>query len=156
MNIYDFKVPALTSGEIDFSTFEGKKILIVNTASECGYTPQYAPLQELYESYSESLVIIGFPADNFGGQEPGSDSEIADFCKKNFGVSFPMTSKVSVVGADQYPLFKWLTALDNPDFVGEIQWNFEKFLFDEKGNLIHRFRSGVDPLSEDMIRAVES
>lgn len=154
MTIYDFRVPGLGGREINFDDFRGKKILIVNTASECGYTPQYGQLEELYQTHQKDLVVVGFPANNFGGQEPGSDSDIAAFCSKNYGVTFPMASKVSVKGGDQHPLFIWLTALDNPDFTGEIQWNFEKFLFDENGSLIHRFRSGADPLSEDVLNAI--
>lgn len=155
MNIYDAQVPALQSGTIDFSAFKGKKVLIVNTASECGYTPQYAQLEELYEENKDKLVIVGFPANNFGGQEPGSDEKIASFCKQNFGVTFPMASKVSVKGDDQDPLFAKLTKEDNPDFTGDIKWNFEKFLFDENGHLIRRFRSATEPLSEEMLDAIE-
>ncbi len=155
MNIYEIKVPALESGTIDFSAFKGKKVLIVNTASECGYTPQYAQLEELYEAHKENLVIVGFPANNFGGQEPGSDNEIALFCEKNYSVTFPMASKVSVKGDDQDPLFAQLTREANADFTGEIKWNFEKFLFDENGHLVHRYRSATEPLSEEMLEAIE-
>src|SRR5688572_21444649 len=109
MNIYDFKVTSLDGGTIDFSAFKGKKILVVNTASECGFTPQYAELQELYKKYQDKLVIVGFPANNFGGQEPGSNSDIKSFCQKNYGVTFPMAEKVSVKGDDVHPLFKYLT-----------------------------------------------
>jgi len=145
-SIYDFKVEALDGSEIDFSSFKGKKIMIVNTASECGFTPQYAKLQELHEAKSEELVIVGFPANNFGGQEPGSNDEIKSFCQKNYGVSFPMAAKVSVKGDDIHPLFSWMNGIENPDFTGDIKWNFEKYLFDEEGNLTHRFRSMKDPL----------
>jgi glutathione peroxidase len=144
-SIYDYKVPALMGGEIDFSEYKGKKILIVNTASKCGFTPQYADLQELYEAKKDELVIIGFPANNFGGQEPGSNDEIKTFCQKNYGVSFPMAAKVSVKGGDIHPLFAWLNSVENPDFTGDIRWNFEKYLFDEKGKLIHRYRSTKSP-----------
>ena len=154
MSIYDFKVPALETGEIDFSTYKGKKILIVNTASKCGYTPQYKQLEELYETYKNELVVIGFPANNFGGQEPGTSEEIASFCEMNYGVSFPMAEKLSVKGKDQHELFKWLTTTKNPDFTGDIKWNFEKFLIDENGKLIHRFRSGADPLGEEILGAL--
>ena len=154
MSIYDFKVPALESGEIDFSTYKGKKIIIVNTASKCGYTPQYKQLEELYETYKDELVIVGFPANNFGGQEPGTSEEIASFCERNYGVSFPMAEKVSVKGKDQHELFKWLTTTENPDFTGNIRWNFEKFLIDENGKLIHRYRSGADPLGEEILGAL--
>jgi glutathione peroxidase len=152
--IYEFSVPALEGGEIDFSDFKGKKILIVNTASECGYTRQYKQLQELHEELGEKVVVVGFPANNFGGQEPGSNEEIAAFCEKNYGVSFPMAAKVSVKGSDKHPLFVWLTETENSDFTGDIKWNFEKFLLDENGKLIRRFRSGVSPLDEEILKAV--
>lgn len=154
MSVYDFKVPALESGEIDFNAYKGKKILIVNTASKCGYTPQYKQLEELYENYKDELVVVGFPANNFGKQEPGTSEEIASFCEKNYGVSFPMADKVSVKGKDQHELFKWLTTVDNPDFTGDIKWNFEKFLIDENGKLIHRYRSGAEPLGEEILGAL--
>lgn len=149
-NIYSFKVKDINGKEISLSQFKGKKILIVNTASECGYTKQYADLQKLSEQYKGKLVVIGFPANNFGGQEPGTDKEIQSFCTKTFNVTFPMMSKVSVKGSDMAPLFKWLTTKENPDFKGDIRWNFEKFLIDENGNLIHRYRSGVNPLDKSI------
>lgn len=154
MSIYDFKVEAIDGSEIDFNDFKGKKILIVNTASKCGYTKQYAQLEDLYQNKKDELVVIGFPANNFGGQEPGSNSDIAEFCQKNFGVSFPMAAKVSVKGADQHALFEMLTSTENPDFKGEINWNFEKFLIDENGKLIRRYRSGVDPVGEEILGAL--
>ncbi len=154
MSIYDFKVPALEGDTIDFSTFKGKKILIVNTASKCGYTKQYSQLEELYKEHGGKLVIVGFPANNFGGQEPGSNEQIAEFCQKNYGVSFPMAAKVSVKGSDMHELFKWLTAAENKDFKGDINWNFEKFLIDENGQLIRRFRSGADPLGEEILGSI--
>jgi glutathione peroxidase len=150
-SIYDFKMPSLTGENIDFSTFKGKKILIVNTASKCGFTPQYKDLEALNKKYGSSLVIIGFPANNFGQQEPGSNQEIKEFCTKNYGVSFIMAAKVSVKGEDIDPFFKWLIAINNPDFTGDIKWNFEKFLFDEQGRLIHRFRSNVNPMDKQII-----
>ena len=107
-SIYDFKVPGLEGGTIDFSSFKGKKIMIVNTASKCGNTPQYADLEKLYGKYKDKLVIVGFPANNFGEQEPGTNEEIGAFCKKNYGVSFPMAAKISVRGTDIDPLYKWL------------------------------------------------
>ena len=155
MNIYDFSVPALEGGTIDFNDYKGKKILIVNTASECGYTPQYKQLEELNEEMGGKVIIVGFPANNFGGQEPGSNEQIAAFCEKNYGVSFPMAAKVSVKGSDQHELFKWLTTEENEDFTGEINWNFEKFLIDEDGNLIHRYRSGATPMDEAILSALE-
>lgn len=153
-NIYGFKVKALDGSEIDFSAFKGKKILIVNTASECGFTPQYEQLQELHNLKKDELIIIGFPANNFGKQEPGSNEEIGAFCKKNYGVTFLMASKVSVKGDDQHPIFTWLTAQENPDFKGNIRWNFEKILVDENGKVIHRYRSGVKPTDEKIVGVI--
>lgn len=153
--IYNFKVPALSGGEIDFSSFKGKKILVVNTASECGLTPQYEGLQKLYEEYSDQLVIVGFPANNFGGQEPGTNDEIATFCKMNYGVTFPMAAKVSVKGNDIHPLFEYLVneaskkGIDDP-----ITWNFTKFLLDEKGNFIMAFAPKVLPESKELLDAI--
>jgi glutathione peroxidase len=152
MSVYDFKVPALTGGTIDLSAYKGKKILIVNTASKCGFTPQYEDLQKLYEKYKDKLVIIGFPANDFGQQEPGTNSEIQEFCKKNYGVTFPMAAKVDVIGDNTAPLFKYLTdeaiKLGTPAPV--IQWNFTKFLIDENGKLIAVFPSKVKPMSDEI------
>lgn len=151
--LYDFKVPGLDGSTIDFSKYKGKKVLIVNTASECGYTPQYADLQKLSEAHKSNLVIVGFPANNFGGQEPGSNTEIKEFCKKNYGVSFPMAGKVSVKGDDIHPIFKWLTTKsENGVMDAEIKWNFTKFLLDEKGKLIAVFPSKVNPNSEEITK----
>ncbi|HNR47844.1 MAG TPA: glutathione peroxidase [Bacteroidia bacterium] len=150
--VYDFKVDGLTGGKIDLSQYKGKKILIVNTASKCGYTPQYKELEELYEKYKDKVVVIGFPANNFLWQEPGTNSEIAEFCTKNYSVTFPMAAKISVKGKDMHPLFKWLIEQPNPDFTGGIKWNFEKFLLDENGKLIHRYRSAVNPMSEEITK----
>jgi glutathione peroxidase len=153
-SIYDFHPKAIDGKEFDFSQFKGKKILIVNVASECGNTPQYADLEKLYEQYKDKLVIIGFPANNFGQQEPGSDAEISSFCKKNYGVTFPMMSKVSVKGDDIDPLFSWLTTQPNPDKIGDIRWNFEKFLLNENGKLIHRFHDKMSPMDEKIVSAI--
>ena len=152
-SIYDFKVPSLEGNTIDFSNFKGKKILIVNTASACGYTPQYAELEILHKKYKDKLVVIGFPANNFGGQEPGKNSEIKEFCKKNYGVSFQMAEKVSVNGDDTHPLFKYLT--DEAKKLKEthdpvIKWNFTKFLVDEKGKLVKVFPGKIKPTSEEI------
>jgi glutathione peroxidase len=155
MTIYDFEVPALEGGTINFDDFKGKKILLVNTASECGYTPQYAQLEELHREMGDKVVVVGFPANNFGGQEPGSNEDIAAFCEKNYGVTFPMAAKVSVKGSDQHELFQWLTSTENPDFTGDINWNFEKFIIDENGKLVHRFRSGASPLDEAVLAALQ-
>ncbi|MES2376935.1 MAG: glutathione peroxidase [Bacteroidota bacterium] len=145
-SVYDFKLKTIDGADFSLAKYKGKKILVVNTASKCGYTPQYTELQKLSELYKDKLVVVGFPANNFGGQEPGTEQDIKTFCHDNFNVSFPMSSKVSVKGADIAPLFKYLTETENPDFTGEIKWNFEKFLLDENGKLIHRFRSKTTPL----------
>ncbi|MEO9211349.1 MAG: glutathione peroxidase, partial [Ginsengibacter sp.] len=135
--IYHFKVTSLDGGTIDFSQYKGKKILIVNTASKCGYTPQYEELETLYKTYGNKLVIVGFPANNFGGQEPGSNEEIKTFCTKNYGVTFPMAAKVSVKGDDIAPIYKWLTSKsENGVLDADIKWNFTKFLLDENGVLL--------------------
>ncbi|NOQ70985.1 MAG: glutathione peroxidase [Crocinitomix sp.] len=147
-SIHDFKFNSIDGVEQSFSTFKGKKILIVNTASECGFTPQYQDLQALHGLYTDKLVIIGFPANNFGAQEPGENNAIKTFCQVNYGVTFLMAEKVSVAGDDINPIFKWLCSQTGADFDGAIQWNFEKFLLDEKGKLINRFRSAVKPNSE--------
>ncbi len=156
-SIYQYELNAIDGKKISLEEFKGSAILIVNTASECGYTGQYEGLQNLYEEYKdEGFVVLGFPANNFGGQEPGSDEEIAEFCEINFGVTFPLFSKVSVVGDDQHPLFKKLTSAENPDFTGDIGWNFEKFLIDRNGNLVRRFRSNVEPMSKELTGALKS
>ncbi len=154
-SIHTFDFQTIDGKAMSFSSFKGKKILIVNTASKCGYTSQYEDLEKLHKQYGSKLIIIGFPANNFGGQEPGSNSDINSFCKKNYGVSFIMASKVSVKGSDMLPLFKWLTTQENPDFTGDIRWNFEKFLIDENGKLIHRYRSGTNPLDKDLLNAIK-
>lgn len=150
-SLYDFSFETITGETVSFSTFKGKKILIVNTASECGFTPQYEGLQALHEAHGDDLTIIGFPANNFGGQEPGANEEIASFCKKNFGVTFLMAGKVSVSGADIHPIFKWLCEQENESFTGPINWNFEKFLLNENGQLEARFRSAVAPDSKKIL-----
>jgi glutathione peroxidase len=166
---YDFKVPGLDGKDIDFAKFKGKKVLIVNTASKCGNTPQYADLEKLYEQYKNKLVIVGFPANNFGQQEPGTNEEIGEFCKKNYGVSFPMAEKVSVKGDDIHPMFKWLVEQSNEmaknisgnntrdilykRFLQDpIQWNFTKFLIDENGKLVAVFHNKVNPMSEEITK----
>lgn len=151
-SIYDFNFKTIDGKVMKMSQFKGKKILIVNTASKCGYTPQYEDLEKLSKQYGKEVVLIGFPAGNFGGQELATNSEIQDFCKKNFGVTFLLSEKVSVKGDDINPLFKYLTTAANPDFTGDINWNFEKFLINEKGELVHRFRSKVKPLSEELTK----
>lgn len=152
-SIYDFKVAGLEGNQIDFSAYKGKKIMIVNTASKCGNTPQYAELQQLYEKYKDKLVIVGFPANNFGGQEPGSSAEIKEFCKRNYGVSFPMADKVSVKGDDAAPIFQYLA--DEAKKLGvedPVKWNFTKFLIDENGKLITVIHHKTKPMSEDVLK----
>lgn len=151
-SIYKFKVNSLDGGTIDFSKFKGKKILVVNTASKCGFTPQYAQLEELYKTHGHKLVIIGFPANNFGSQEPGTNDDIKAFCTKNYGVTFPMAAKVSVKGDDIAPIYKWLTEKsENGVMDADIKWNFTKFLLDENGVLITKFDSKVTPLSDEIL-----
>jgi len=145
-SVYDFKLKNIDGADFSLDQYHGKKLLIVNTASKCGFTPQYKELQQLADLYKDKVVVIGFPANNFGQQEPGTATEIKTFCSKNYGVTFPLSEKVSVKGDDIAPLFKYLTETPNHDFTGEIKWNFEKFLIDENGKLIHRFRSQTTPL----------
>jgi glutathione peroxidase len=150
--IYDFKVESLSGGTIDFADFKGKKILIVNTASKCGFTPQYEDLEALYKKYQGRLVIVGFPANNFLSQEPGSNENIEAFCKKNYGVTFPMAAKISVKGKDMAPIYKWLcNKAENGVMDAKVSWNFNKFLLDENGKLIGHFKSKVKPVSEEIV-----
>lgn len=155
--LHDFTVTDINGASFDLSQLKGKKVLVVNTASECGLTPQYAQLQELYEAKGgDGFEIIGFPANSFGGQEPGSDAEIASFCSKNYGVSFPMMSKISVQGADIHPLYRWLTN-KSENGVGdyEVQWNFHKFLIDEEGRLVRDISPRTLPLDEEILSWIE-
>jgi glutathione peroxidase len=139
----------------DLSDYSGKVVLIVNVASQCGYTSQYAGLQKLYDTFKEKgFVILGFPANDFGAQEPGSNSEIASFCSKNYGVTFDMFSKISVKGSGKANLYKTLTESANPS--GDVGWNFEKFLIDRNGVVVGRFKSGVSPQDPVLIQAIES
>lgn len=152
-SIHTFKVKSIEGGTIDFSKFKGKKILVVNTASKCGYTPQYEQLEKVYEQYKDKLVIVGFPANNFGEQEPGSDGEIQEFCKARFGVKFPLASKVSVKGDDTTPIYKWLTSkAQNGVLDATIAWNFNKFLLDENGKMIAYFPSQIKPDDEQILK----
>jgi glutathione peroxidase len=156
-SIYDFRVKALDGGEIDFSAFRGKKILIVNTASRCGNTPQYAGLQALYEKYQDRLVVVGFPANDFMFQEPGSNEEIAAFCEKNYGVTFPMAAKISVKGKRMAPLYRWLTEEQyNGVRSSTVKWNFQKYLIDEQGKLIAVFDPKTPPDDPQITRAIEN
>ncbi|HEX6334059.1 MAG TPA: glutathione peroxidase [Flavisolibacter sp.] len=152
-SIYDFKVASLNGGTIDFSSFKGKKILIVNTASACGYTPQYADLEKLSQKYRQTLVVVGFPANNFGGQEPGTNEEIKEFCSKNYGVTFPMAAKVSVKGDDAAPIYQYLAVEARKlGFEDPIRWNFTKFLVDENGRLVTVFSHKANPMSDDILK----
>ena len=154
-SIYDFKVEALDGSTIDFSKFKGKKILVVNTASKCGFTPQYEALEKLYEQQKDKLVIIGFPANNFMFQEPGSNDKIAEFCKKNYGVTFPMAAKISVKGGDKAPIYEWLTNKEYNHFQdSKVKWNFQKYLIDEQGHLVAVFDPGTKPDSDEVIAAI--
>jgi glutathione peroxidase len=151
-SFYDFKLPSIDGKTIDFSSFKGKKVLIVNTASECGFTPQYAGLQELHEKHGDKVVVIGFPCNDFGGQEPGSSGEIQSFCSKNYGVTFQMMEKVHVKGANKSPLYAWLSSKEGNGWNDESpNWNFCKYLIDEQGKLINFFTSGVKPMSDELI-----
>jgi glutathione peroxidase len=152
---YDFKIKDINGQEVDFNSFKGKKIMIVNVASKCGYTKQYAALQELNEQYGDKIVILGFPANNFGGQEPGSNEEIKEFCTTEFGVTFPMFEKVSVKGFDKHPLYRWLSDSKLNGWNNEEPgWNFCKYLIDEKGELIKFLPSSVAPLDEEILNFV--
>src|SRR4051812_46427853 len=151
-SIYDFTLNSIDGAATPLSTYKGKVVLVVNVASKCGYTPQYAGLEKLYEKYKDKgLVIVGVPANNFGAQEPGTDEEIKTFCTRNYNVTFPIMSKVSVKGADKTPLYQYLTEATG----GEIKWNFTKFVIDRKGGIASRFESAVTPESADMIKAIE-
>jgi glutathione peroxidase len=153
-SVYEFKVSGLDGKAIDLSSFKGKKILMVNTASKCGYTPQYADLEALYTKYKDKLVVIGFPANNFGQQEPGTSAEITEFCTKNYGVTFPMAEKSDVVGDNINPLFKYLTDEAHKLGVADpvIKWNFTKFLVDENGKLVAVFPSKVKPTDDQITK----
>src|SRR4051794_24418394 len=151
-SIYDFTLNSIDGAPAPLSTYKGKVVLVVNVASKCGYTPQYAGLEKLYEKYKDKgFVIIGVPANNFGAQEPGTNEEIKTFCTRNYNVTFPMMSKVSVKGEDKAPLYQYLTGATG----GEIKWNFTKFLIDKKGAIASRFESAVTPESAEMTRAIE-
>ena len=146
--LYDFKVKDINGDNFDLSQLKGKKVLVVNTASKCGFTPQYADLEKLYETYKDkNFVIIGFPANNFAHQEPGSNEEISEFCTKNYGVTFPMMSKISVKGDDIDPLYLWLTTKMDTD----VKWNFQKFMVNEKGEVVNYALSKVKPFDDKIV-----
>jgi glutathione peroxidase len=152
-NFYSFRMKTLDGKDVDFSQYRGKKVLLVNTASECGYTPQYEDLQQLHETHGNEVVVLGFPANNFGGQEPGSNEEIASFCQKNYGVTFPMFQKISVVGDDRHPLYNWLK--QNAPNNEEPSWNFSKYLIDEEGKVVGFYPSKVKPMDEQLLTAIK-
>jgi len=156
-SVYDFTLKSIDGKPMPLSDFKGKVVLLVNVASKCGYTPQYTALEALYEKYKDrDFVIVGVPANNFGGQEPGTNEEIKTFCKSKYSVTFPMMGKVSVKGADQTPLYQFLTASETDSkFAGEIKWNFTKFLVSKDGKIVNRFESKVTPDDPQVIAAVE-
>jgi len=156
-SIYDIPLKTIDGKPATLGQYKGKVLLIVNVASQCGYTPQYEGLEKIYKQYqSKGLVVLGFPANNFGGQEPGTEAEIVTFCSTNYGVTFPMFSKLSAAGADIHPLYKYLTEKEtNPNFAGKINWNFNKFLIDKAGNPIARFDSADKPESAKVTQAIE-
>lgn len=157
-SVYNFTLKSIDGKPVSLSEYHGKVLMLVNVASKCGFTPQYAGLESLYEKYKDrGLVIVGIPANNFGGQEPGTNEEIKKFCSTKYNVSFPMMAKVSVKGDDKTPLYTFLTdKTTDPKFAGDIQWNFTKFLFDRNGTLIARFEPKVTPDSPEVTAAVES
>jgi glutathione peroxidase len=154
--VIDHTVTTLEGDPLELASFRGKPMLIVNTASKCGYTPQYAGLQRLHERYAgRGLVILGFPCNDFMGQEPGTEAEIGAFCRKNYGVSFPMMAKVHVKGKEKAPIYRTLTEQTSEDIRGEIKWNFTKFLVDADGRVVARFGSSVEPESPELVAAIE-
>lgn len=155
-SVYDFRFKSLMGEEINLNDFKGRKMLLVNVASECGYTPQYKELQQLYDKYSPTLVIIGFPANDFGGQEPGSNEQIAAFCERNYGVTFPVVQKITVSGPNQHPLYQYLSSKAQNKVTDEApDWNFCKYLIDEEGKVLQFFPSKVSPLSPELIAAIQ-
>ncbi|RYM34879.1 glutathione peroxidase [Brumimicrobium glaciale] len=152
MNLYDFKVDQINGESFDLSALKGKKVMVVNTASECGLTPQYEQLQELFEGSSrDEFMIIGFPSNDFGAQEPGANDEVASFCQKNYGVTFPMMSKIAVKGSEQHPLYSWLLEeSQNNGGAEEVAWNFHKFLIDEEGNFVKEIHPKTLPNAKEI------
>lgn len=154
-SFYDFTVQDINGQQFSFADLKGKKVMIVNTASKCGHTPQYKDLELLNKAYKQKLVIIGFPANNFMKQEPGTNAEIKEFCDTQYGVTFPMMSKISVKGDDMHPLYKWLTSKSaNGVLDSEVSWNFQKYLIDENGNLVGFIKPGGKPLSDEVVNWV--
>lgn len=157
MDFHQLSATDINGRPFDMAALKGHKVLVVNTASECGFTPQYKQLEELYQRYKdEGLVILGFPSNDFGGQEPGDDMEIAAFCEKNYGVTFPLMSKVVTKGEGQSPVYAWLTRkANNGTLDSEVKWNFQKYLIDEEGRLVTMYPSAQEPLSDPIINWVE-
>jgi glutathione peroxidase len=154
-SVHEFTLNSIDGKSAPLSAYQGKVVLIVNVASRCGNTPQYAGLEALYEKYKDrGFTILGFPANNFGGQEPGTNQEIKTFCSTKYNVTFPIYSKVSVKGADQTPLYQYLTKEADPSHTGDIKWNFTKFLVDRNGNVVERFEPNVTPESENVVTSV--
>jgi len=154
--VYDYTVKTIDGKDVKLSQYKGKKLLIVNTASECGYTPQYKELEELYQKHGDKVMVLGFPANNFGGQEPGTNAQISLFCEKNYGVTFPLFSKVSVKGDDMAPLYKFLSDKSKNGRVGDAPtWNFCKYLIDETGHVVAFYPSKVNPLSAELVAAIQ-
>src|SRR5664280_1989329 len=154
---YDFKVKTLEGNDFDFSSLKGKKVMIVNTASKCGFTPQYKDIEEVYEKYKDNFVIIGFPANNFLSQEPGSAAEIRKFCTEKYGVTFPIMEKISVKGKDMAPIYKWLTSKEmNGVMDSTVKWNFQKYLIDENGKLVDVIYSSEKPSSAKILSWITS
>ncbi len=152
-SLYNISLTDISGAPLDLSQYKGKKILFVNVASKCGFTSQYDGLQELYNTYKDKLVVIGLPCNQFGGQEPGTAKEIESFCKANYGVDFPLSSKIEVKGASQHPLYKWLTSkTQNGVMDSKVRWNFQKYLVDENGQLIDYFYSTTKPMSSKIVK----
>src|SRR5258705_4951400 len=155
-SVHEFSLPSIDGAPAPLSAYKGKVALIVNVASQCGYTPQYAGLEKLYGKYKDKgFVILGFPANNFGAQEPGTNEEIKTFCSRKYSVTFPLYAKISVKGADQAPLYAYLTTDTAPGIAGEIKWNFTKFLVDRNGKVVQRFEPETTPDSKEVIAAIE-
>ncbi len=155
-SIHSHRIGSIEGGEIRLEAYKGKKILLVNVASECGYTSQYAQLQELHEAFNDKLIVIGFPCNDFGGQEPGSQEEIRNFCSVRYGVTFPLTEKISIKGENPHPIYEWLTTKKhNAVLDADVSWNFCKFLLDEEGKLLAFFPSSTDPASEEIMNLVD-
>lgn len=156
-SFHDLTAKDINGKEYKMSQLKGKKVMVVNVASHCGYTPQYKQLQQLYDAYKDkNFIILGFPCNQFMGQEPGSNTEIMEYCQKNYGVTFPMFEKIDVKGADQSPIYQWLTKKElNKVEDSEVSWNFNKYLIDENGNYVKHYKSGVEPMDDEIINWIE-